>query len=292
MNSYNGSNGGPSTLLTNSNSNKKAEHENESDSIVAVARGVSDVDYQQETETDLHRRADQLAEAIYKWVNKLAEGKRKVKEQFDEILAIGRKVQMSNEKLGNILRDSFHKRGVSDSYIRKIMPPELRVASHTNIRYLPDSNTDSNTNNSYVSVLPPKGKLNDSGNTLVPPSTQNNYLNTDMKPQTIYPSESEPQQQAITQDVNPFEEEIKNLKHELVIKTKQIQRYENDLENVKRELKEARHFLKEDTFIARTYLTLGDNDVPIRVVVNIANKEIESAEIDNEALKSAMMRAK
>lgn len=280
-------------------SKQKKEHTSESDTMLAVARSVSNSSISQETEQELQRRADTLAESIYKFVNKLAEGKKRIKEQIQDIIDLGKKARVDNEKLGKLLRDAFHKRGVSDSYVRQIMPPELRVSSHTNLRYLPDSSEHEISNNSYASVLPNKGKLNDARNTLeqqIESKKQNPYAKVDLKPHTIYqvedsvspPQSSEP----MTQDVDSLTEEIKNLKHEIVIKSKQIQRYENDLDNLKRELKEAKHFLKEDTFVARAYMTLGDNDVPIRVVVNIANKEIESAEIDNEALKSAIMRAK
>jgi len=284
-------------INTTTNQAQKKDKQNESDSILALARTVSDSESKKVAEADIQRRADQLADSIYKFVNRLSEGKRKIKEQFQEILDIGTRAQVPKDRLGNLLRDAFHRKGVSDSYIRRIMPPELRVSSHANVRYLPDSNSGPIANNSYARLLPKNEKLNDAKNTLerqINQKMQNPYEKTNLTPQVIYPVEeniSSPQdQETITQGVNPLEEEIKNLKHELVIKAKQIQRYEIDLENVKRELKEAKHFMKEDTFIARTYLTLGNSDIPIRIVVNIPNKEIESAEIDNDALKKAMMR--
>ena len=72
-------------------------------------------------------------------------------------------------------------------------------------------------------------------------------------------------------------------------KTKQVIRLETEVAALKLELKEIKHLLKDDTFTGSTFLTLGDNDIPIKVRVNIKTRSIEFAEIDNEAINTAQM---
>lgn len=85
---------------------------------------------------ELERKLDDFANNIYTFAQELNKRKITIKQQFDSLVTEAKEKNIPSEILSKMMRIALHKKGVSESYIRKIMPDELKKTIHTNIRYL------------------------------------------------------------------------------------------------------------------------------------------------------------
>jgi hypothetical protein len=77
-----------------------------------------------------------LANTIREWNNETARVRKTVKEQFVEILDLGlNKYKMEKTALRRLVIDIFRIHSVSESYLRKLLPEELKDPSKTRISY-------------------------------------------------------------------------------------------------------------------------------------------------------------
>jgi hypothetical protein len=49
--------------------------------------------------------------------------------------------------------------------------------------------------------------------------------------------------------------------------------------------------LREETFVGHGYLPVGDNDIPVKITINIKDKLTEYMEIDDGNVKSILMKS-
>jgi len=86
---------------------------------------------------ELNKKIVTLADTIRKWNDETTRVRKTVKEQFREILDLGlNKYNMDKTALRKLVIDIFLIHGVSDSYLRKLLPLELKDPSKTRISYL------------------------------------------------------------------------------------------------------------------------------------------------------------
>src|ERR671910_1461773 len=85
---------------------------------------------------ELRKKIVTLADTIREWSNETNRVRKTVKEQFVEIrnLALN-KCKMEKTALRRLVEEIFLIRGVSDSYLRKLLPAELKDPSKTRISY-------------------------------------------------------------------------------------------------------------------------------------------------------------
>jgi hypothetical protein len=100
-------------------------------------------DYESEIE-DLTNPKDELekkivaaAGTIREWSNETVRVRKTIKKQFEEIRNLGlNKYKMEITALRRLVEDIFRIHGVSDSWLRKLLPVELKDTSKTRISYL------------------------------------------------------------------------------------------------------------------------------------------------------------
>jgi hypothetical protein len=86
---------------------------------------------------ELEKKIVSLANTIREWNNETAWVKKTVKEQFVEILNLGlNKYKMEETALRKLVVEIFLIHGVSESYLRKLLPAELKDPSKTRLSYL------------------------------------------------------------------------------------------------------------------------------------------------------------
>ena len=85
---------------------------------------------------ELEKKIVTLAGIIREWKNETNRVRKTVKKQFVEILDLGlNKYEMEKTALRRLVIDIFRIHDVSDSYLRKLLPAELKDPSKTRISY-------------------------------------------------------------------------------------------------------------------------------------------------------------
>ena len=86
---------------------------------------------------ELKKKIVDLAVTIREWNIETRKVRKIAKKQFEEILSLGlKKRNMEKTALRRLVEDLFRIHGVSDSWIRKQLPPELKDSSKIRISYL------------------------------------------------------------------------------------------------------------------------------------------------------------
>ena len=86
---------------------------------------------------ELKKKIVTLANDMRIWNSINVKARKKVKKQFEEILGIGlNKYKMDKTELRKLVVDIFRIHGVSESWLRKLLPVELKDTTKTRISYL------------------------------------------------------------------------------------------------------------------------------------------------------------
>ena len=86
---------------------------------------------------ELKKKIVTLADTIRKWNAETVEARKSVRTQLKEIAEIGlNKYKMQKTDLRNLVIEIFRYQGVSESWIRKLLPEGLKYTSKTRISYL------------------------------------------------------------------------------------------------------------------------------------------------------------
>ena len=121
------------TLVSQKNSWTKATSEDLNFDVEAVLRQGKPI----KTQEDLRDRIKLLAIHILKFVDNQKVIRKTVAQYFLDIKDAAQKLGYDSEQLRDIAYEIFTEYGISDSYIRKVIPHELKDQSHTNLRYQP-----------------------------------------------------------------------------------------------------------------------------------------------------------
>jgi hypothetical protein len=86
---------------------------------------------------ELKKKIVNLADTITKWNEETVKVRKTVREQLEEIANLGlNKYHMEKTDLRRLVEKIFRIHGVSDSWLRKLLPVELKDSSKTRISYL------------------------------------------------------------------------------------------------------------------------------------------------------------
>ena len=86
---------------------------------------------------ELKKKIVNLADTIRKWNKETVKVRKTVREQLEEIANLGlNKYHMKRTDLRTLVEKIFRIHGVSDSWLRKLLPVELKDSSKTRISYL------------------------------------------------------------------------------------------------------------------------------------------------------------
>jgi hypothetical protein len=186
----------------------------------------------------------------------------------------------------HMISESFTDIGVSKSWLRKLLPGYLKSTKHTRKDYLklqhqrdqqPLQQQQELVGLPSSSTRHPalKQPSDDDDEQTASVTTYDNDNVLAVKPQT------QDKQMAVLEDKDSI---IKNL--ETKIKELQVEiRYLRDGPAAQRLQPQ-----EEETFTALGYLQLYDNDVPIKVTINIKTKSIECMRIANEIIHKNIIR--
>jgi hypothetical protein len=94
-------------------------------------------DQQANPMVNVRKKIETLALTIRRWNDETIKVRKTVKKQLEEILELGlNKYNMEKTELRNLINEVFEIYGISSSWIRKLLPTELKDTSKTRLSYL------------------------------------------------------------------------------------------------------------------------------------------------------------
>ena len=232
----------------------------------------------------LQQKIDEFANGIRGIQDIFSDRKKTIIQQLHEIRQLAQDLSIDDMQLRKMISESFTMIGVSSSWLRKLLPGYLKSTKHTRKDYLELQHqrdqqplqqqqqelaelTSSSTRHSVSEQQQPSD--DDDEQTASMTTYDNDNVVIAVKPQT------QNKQIAVLEDKDTV---IKNLETKIEELQGEI-RYLRDGPAPQR-----RQPQEEETFTALGYLQLYDNDVPIKVTINIKTKSIECMKIAHEIM--------
>jgi hypothetical protein len=234
----------------------------------------------------LQQRIDEFANGIVGLYGIYRDGKKTIIQQLHEIRQLAQDLSIDDMQLRKMISESFAMMGVSPSWLRKLLPGYLKSTKHTRKDYLKLQQqrdlqplqqqqkelAELPSLSSRHSVSEQQQPSDDDEQTASVTTYDNNNVVAAVKPQT------QNKQIAVLEDKDTI---IKNLETKIEELQDEIRYFRDGPAAQRRQPQE------EETFTALGYLQLYDNDVPIKVTVNVKTKSIEAMEIAHEIIHNA-----
>ena len=241
----------------------------------------------------LEEKIDELVNGIRGIRNIIWNRRKIIRQQLKEIIQLAQDLSIDDMQVRDMIYESCTRMGVSPSWLRKMLPKNLKLTKHTRKDYL-KRQLQRDQQPLYQQPEQRQRELVE----LPTSSSSSRYPAVEQRQQ---PSDNEEKTAAITKvttyDDNNSKAVIPLLtqkENEGLVeessddKTKIIEKLHEKIEELQQEityLHEQQQKQQEEKFTALGYLQLLDNDVPIKVTVNVKTKSIEWMEVDGEFIK-------
>jgi len=241
----------------------------------------------------LEQKIEELVNGIRGIRNIIWNRRKIIRQQLKEIIQLAQDPSIDDMQVRDMIYESCTRMGVSPSWLRKMLPKNLKLTKHTRKDYL---KRQLQRDQQPLHQQPEQRQRE-----LVELPTSSSSSRHSAVEQRQQPSDNEEKTAAITKvttyDDNNSKAVIPLLtqkENEGLVeessddKNKRIEKLNEKIE----ELQEQNRYLREqqqkqqvEKFTALGYLQLLDNDVPIKVTVNVKTKSIEWMEVDGEFIK-------
>jgi hypothetical protein len=242
----------------------------------------------------LEQKIDELVKGIRGIRDIICDRRKIIRQQVNEIIQLAQDLSINDMKLRDMIYESCTRIGVSPSWLRKMLPENLKLTKHTRKDYL--------KRQQQRDQQPLQQQPQQQQRELVelPISSSSRHPAVEQRQQ---PSDNEEKTAATTTKVTTYDngnnskaviplltqKENEGLVEESSDdKNKRIEKLNGKIEELQeqnRYLREQQQKQQEEKFTALGYLQLLDNDVPIKVTVNVKTKSIEWMEVDGEFIK-------
>jgi hypothetical protein len=231
----------------------------------------------------LQQKIDEFANTIIELHTIYRERKKTIIQQLAEIKILASDLNVDNTRLRDMISQSFTMMGVSESWLRKLLPEYLKSTKHTRKDYLELQQQRDQQTLQQQQRQQESAELTSSSTSTRHPALEQQQPSDDDDEQTarmrtynnnvIVIPQTQNEQTVVSEDKDTI---IKNLEKKIEQLQEEI-RYLRDGSTAQRQQ-------EEETFIALGCLELQNNDLPIRVTVNVKSKSIECMEIANEMI--------
>jgi hypothetical protein len=238
----------------------------------------------------LEQKIDELVNGIRGIQDIIWDRRKTIKQQVKEIIQLAQDLSIDEMQLRDMIYESCTRIGVSPSWLRKMLPKNLKLSKHTRKDYLklqqqrdqqPLQKQPQQQQKELVELPtssssrhPAVEQQQDEEGIITTVTTCDNIDNN-----VSVISKTQNEQIAILEGKDTI---IKNLEKKIEELQEEI-RYLHDGSSAQRQQPQ-----EEETFTALGYLQLFDNDVPIKVTVNVKTKSIECMKVDRELIKKVM----
>ena len=241
----------------------------------------------------LEEKIDELVNGIRGIRNIIWNRRKIIRQQLKEIIQLAQDLSIDDMQVRDMIYESCTRMGVSPSWLRKMLPENLKLTKHTRKDYLKRQLQ----RDQQPLYQQPEQRQRE----LVELPTSSSSSRHPAVEQLQQPSDNEEKTAAITKvttyDDNNSKAVIPLLtqkENEGLVeessddKNKRIEKLNEKIEELQeqnRYLREQQQKQQEEKFTALGYLQVLDNDVPIKVTVNVKTKSIEWMEVDGEFIK-------
>ncbi len=216
---------------------------------------------------ELKKKIATLAGTIREWNNESTRVRKTVKEQFMEILDLGlNKYNMDKTALRKLVVEIFLIHGVSDSYLRKLLPPELKDPSKTRISYLQKQEMEREAQRLLQQQA---SKSQQTSEAIIAGVSPNNEL-----------SWNQPAELGLNQSSLEFKEygpEVHTTQNHEIFPSSALESYEKKIEKLEADVRRL-----SEQFVATASLTVLNNDISVIVQIDPIKKIIISISLDND----------
>jgi hypothetical protein len=247
----------------------------------------------------LEQKIEELTNGIRGIQDIFLDRKRIILQQLQEIGQLAQDLSIGNMQLRDMIYESCTRMGVSPSWLRKQLPETLKLTKHTRKDYL---KRQQQRDQQSLQQQQPQQQQKE----LVESPTLSSSLHPAIE-QRQQPSDNEGKTAATTTKVTTYDDDNNHsiaviplltqkeneglLQESSDDKNKKIEKLNERIEELQKEntyLREQQQKQQEETFTAVGYLEIQNNDIPVKVTVNVKTKSIEWMEIDRELVKKVM----
>jgi hypothetical protein len=236
-------------LQSNSNSNPDSDSE------------IKDL---MDPQDELKKKIVNLADTIRKWNEDHVKVRKSVREQLKEIRHVGlNKYKMQKDELRNLVYAIFRYHGISESWIRKLLPVELKDSSKTRLSYLQKQEIEKERKR----LLQQYPELQQQATRSRHESEMRDYTHPhgctveSVSYQSLEP-EIIPSSSQVRQELETYAQS------ELSGTNKRIERLQEDVRRL------------SEPFVARAYLQTAEQDIPLVARIDPMKKIITSIQVE------------
>jgi hypothetical protein len=247
----------------------------------------------------LEQKIDEFANGIRGIQDIFLDRRKIIRQQLKEIIQLAQDLSIDDMQLRDMIDESCTRMGVSPSWLRKQLPETLKLTKHTRKDYLklqqqrdqqplhqqqPEQRQKelvelpTSSSSRHPAVEEGQQPLDNEGKTAATITKVTTY-DDDNHSIPVIPLLTQKENEGVV-------EESSDDKSKIIEKLNE--RIEELQEQVRYLLEQQQQKQQEETITAVGYLELLDNDVPIKVTVNVKTKSIEWMEIDRELVKKVM----
>ena len=242
----------------------------------------------------MEQKIDEFANGIRGIRDIIWDRRKKIRQQLKEIIQLAQDLSIDDVQVRDMIYESCTRMGVSPSWLRKMLPKNLKLSKHTRKDYL--------KRQQQRDQQPLQQQPQQQQRELVelPTSSSSRHSAVEQRQQ---PSDNEEKTAAITKvttyDDNNSKAVIPLLtqkENEGLVekssddKNKIIEKLNEKIEELQQEityLHEQQQKQQVEKFTAVGYLEIQRNDIPVKVIVNVKTKSIEWMEIARELIQKS-----
>jgi vacuolar-type H+-ATPase subunit H len=247
----------------------------------------------------LEQKIDELVNGIRGIRDIICDRRKIIRQQLKEIIQLAQDLSIDDMKLRDMIYESCTRMGVSPSWLRKMLPKNLKLTKHTRKDYL--------KRQQQRDQQPLQQQPQQQQRELVesPTSSSSRHSRHPAVEQRQQPSDNEEKTGAATTKGTTYDDDnhsiavipllTQNENEGLVEKSsddknKIIEKLNEKIEELQQEIAyfgEQQQKQQEEKFTAVGYLEIQNNDIPVKVSVNVRTKSIEWMRIARELIQKS-----
>jgi hypothetical protein len=242
----------------------------------------------------LEQKIDELANGIRGIQDIVWDRKKTIRQQLKEMTQLAQDLSIDDMQLRDMIYESCTMKGVSPSWLRKLLPETLKLTKHTRKDYLKLQQQRDQQSLQQQPQQQQKELVE------LPTSSSSRHPALEQQQQPSDEEETAARTKVTTYDDNHSiavippqltQKENEGLVEESDDKNKTIEKLNEKIEELQQEItyiREQQQKQQVEKFTAIGYIEIQNNDIPVKVIVNVKTKSIEWMEIDRELIKKVM----
>ncbi|HEY6164445.1 MAG TPA: hypothetical protein VIW25_06015 [Nitrososphaeraceae archaeon] len=241
----------------------------------------------------LEQKIDELVNGIRGIRDIIWDRRKIIRQQLKEIIQLAQDLSIDDMQVRDMIYESCTRMGVSPSWLRKMLPKNLKLTKHTRKDYL---KRQQQRDQQPLHQQQPQQQQRELVESPPPPSSSSSSRHPAVE-QRQQPSDNEEKTAAATTKITTYDDDNNNKaviplltqkENEGLVeessddKNKIIEKLNEKIEELQQEityLHEQQQTQQVEKFTAVGYLELQNNDIPVKVTVNVKTKSIEWMEI-------------